>query len=468
MTTVVDKDVEVTRVVEPRFLTLTGKPANQIAFKVIRDDNGETTMTAPMIQRKRTKRSEALLSITFDEDTSEEEVKAKLSEWGIENYEIETTADGKKKAKCAQRSDAASPTMDVRLGDNIVATVLKPISNSASDKKIGLRVVRIDFDADYFETTEQVSEWLTKKRIDFSETDVENSDQAITVRRHAVEENAELRKVTVDDGVHFVVIREDEEESDIPDEYVSVINDTAYGRWGWGQLDFAAALADVEFCSYTEQALYYLNSVLDDIIFYSDLPVNLRKDLIKSTLTQFGDYVVALLDALPARVVVANRSIHEKEKVMSKKEVDQSGTPETDAATTDTAGTDTGAAAEEGTISRADVATMIGEAVTGLAAQIADLKAALPAAPAKDDGDDAARRSDGTSGDDDTSKPDANTEALQAIMRSVQELTTAVGGMGDRVQSLESSTVVRSDEGDGKQVERKDVFQGMFGGKAKA
>jgi hypothetical protein len=166
------------------------------------------------------------------------------------------------------------------------------------------------------------------------------------------------------------------------------------------------------------------------------------------------------LDALPAQVVIASRSIREKEKSMSvhKEDKKPDAAPATEAGTTD----DTPVAA----ISRTDVEAMIGTAMEGVSAQLAALQAAITAAPAAGE---PAQRTDGTPAEGEGEpKPAGADDSTQTILRSIQELTTVVGGVADRLQSLESSTVVRSDAGDGKQVERKDVFQGVFGGRATA
>ncbi len=468
--TEVTKDVEVARIVQPKFLSLVGAPANQIAFKVIRDDNGETTMTAPHIQRKRVRRSEPLVSIDFGLATTNDQIAQTMADWGIAEYSIEESAD-KRTVRCSDAGDA--PTMQINVGNGVVATILKPISQRSDVAKPHVAVSSIEFAADYFPDVEDISAWCTRNHVDFSNLAVENGAQQTVARRSVtVADGEETRKIEVDNGVQFVVARADVQ--DIPGDFIVVVNDAAYGSWGWGQLDFAATMADREFSNAADDAIYTLRNVAERIIFYSELPINVRKDLITSAAGQFADYIVTLMDALPARVVVANRSILEKEKLMSKdkgqdgqavERQDQTDVNDKATATgaTGSADNSTEAAAPNGDgITRADVEKMIGDAVTGIASQIADLKTALtPAA-------EPAQRSDGAGEAEE--KPAAGEEAsgetLREVLRSIKDLGEVVKGMTDRVQSLEGTTVVRSDAADDKQVpaQRKDVFKGMFGG----
>lgn len=461
--TEVTKDVEIARLVTPKFLSIVGKPANQVAFKVIRNDNGETTMTAPHIQRKRaTKRSDPLVSVTFGLAETDDAIKQTMADWGVTEFSVEVTADSKV-VRCSDAGDAE--TISITLG-GAVATILKPISQTADTVRRGVAVASIEFASDYFPEVADISAWCASHNVDFSEVAVQNGTQHSVVRRDvSLEAGAETRKVQVDAGVQFVVARADA--NDVPPEFIAIVNDAAYGNWGWGQLDFAATMADVEFCDVSQEATYTLNRVIDRILFYSDLPIALRKELIVSATSQFSEFIVTLMDALPARVVVANRSTSDKEKSMSKakgqdgKTVERQDTPTDDKAGT-TPVTAPADAAADASISRTDVEKMIGDAVSGLSTQIADLSAKLaPAATQRSDEAGAGEVKDEKS----APSEDATGETLQAVLRSVKELGDSVKTVVDRVQSLEGSTTVRSDssDGEGKPTQRKDVFKGMFG-----
>ena len=468
----VTKSVNMARMGQPRFLSLVGLPANQVAFKVIRNDNGELTMAAPHIARKRnTQRSDTLVSIEFELETSDDTIKSTMADWGVTDYTVETTAD-KKVVKCA---DAGTKSvMRIDMGGK-VATILKPISNS-SENKPHISVVRYTFDKEAFPVEDDIGIWMRSHHIDFSGDKVENQDLAITVTRGApLAEGEDTRTLEVDTGVRLTVCRADTQ--DVPDDLIAVVNDTAYGSWGWGQLDFTATMADVEFCEVGREAMETLDSVIRNILFYSDLPVAVRKDLVVRATSQFSDFIVTLMDALPARVVVANRSLTPKETPMSNATA-ATGTTTTadpvvaDATTADAKSAmtcvscgcktakraeacpecgapDPSVAKKSDTLTRADVAQMITEAVTSALAAQAVVRSEPAATPAADPAPAPA------------ASP-VESELLVAI-RSVQALGESVKAVAERVQSLEGATTVRSDGGDGKQTARKDVFAGMFG-----
>jgi hypothetical protein len=473
----VEKDISLTRIVKPRFLSLVGTPANQIAFKVVRGDTGEEK-TVPHITRKRpTRRADAVVMFTFDLEYSDDEIRSALAAWGITDAVI-TEEDGKKRVKCSDAADA--PTLTVTLGKGQSVSILKPISKQRSDKS-AIAVAHIEFAKDYFPDEADIVEWCRRHEVDISAAAVENGDHQTVVRRSVqIGEGEETRKIEVDAGVQFAVVRA--EEADVPQAFYTVVNDAAYGSWGWGQLDFLATMYDVEFCNLAGQAIRTLQDVAERIIYYSDLPLSVRKELITSAAGQFADFLVTLMDALPARVVVANRSIPEKEISMSKAKGQdgqnaerQDKTDATAAATTEAqaSGEETTTTPAAETITRADVEKMIGDAMAGISGQIAELSAKLTA-PAEGT---TAQRSDGTANGD-GGKPaaeNASGELLQVVQRSFTELSDSiksvaesVKGVSERVQSLEGNTVVRNDGGDQKQTTRKDVFVGIFGGGKRA
>lgn len=455
-----NKDVEIARLVTPRFLSLVGLPANQVAFKIIRDDNGDPTMTAPHIQRKRaSRRADRLVSIDFDLSTSEEDIGKAMEEWGIDKYKIETTEEGRR-VLCSDAGGA--PTMRIHMGDGRVATVLQPISNTTADQeKPHVAVVRMEFAADYFPSTADVESWCRKHAVDFDTSAIQNAEQEIVVSRGVkVGLGDETRVVQVDDGVQFVVARA--EAQDIPDPFIVVISDTAYGNWGWGQLDFTAVMADVEFSEVSQEAIRNLNRVIERILYSSDLPITVRKELISRAAGQFAEFISGLMDALPARVVIANRSTFDEEKSMKPKEKKEEAAPAGTEQTADTA------------VSRSDVEKLVNDAVGGLAVQIAELTTKLSTIEAGQQGETTARTDEGGAGGAEgkgeaeagtgEGKEEAGGETLAEVLRSVTAIAQAVTSVSDRVGALEGGTTVRSDDRDAEQkVIKKDVFRGVFG-----
>lgn len=457
------KKVNLTKMVDPKFLTLTGSPANQTAFKIIRKD-GET-MNMQHVQRKRIRRSDSLVSVTFEEGLDEAGVKVVLAEWGIEDFTIEVSGD---RLKAVLRSDA-NGTMDVVTPDGRTLTVLKPISNSTSDEKKNIAVTRMDFAKDSFPELSDVTDWLKRNDIDEKSVKIVPGDTVTSVQRSDAQD-ADTRTLVVDQGVTFNIVRADT--ADIPATFVTVVSDTAFGNWGWGQLDFAAVMADKEFSNAAEDAIYSLRSVLDRIMFYSDVPIAIRKDLVRSAVNQFADYAISLMDALPSKVVVAIRNDFQKEKEVTKAasgtpaarqdDATKSGTGQPGAAST-TEETKAPAADTQDTataVTREDVAAMIAEGNKALSEQIAALTTAV------------AQRSD-TKPVESEQKADETKESeptLADVMRSVKGLADELNGIKDSVTTLESGTVVRSDGGDKTTPpgQTKDVFRGMFGGRREA
>lgn len=461
------KEVNLTKVVTPKFLTLTGSPANQTAFKVVRKD-GEA-MNMQHVQRRRVQRNDALISVTFEEGLDEAGVTAVMNEWGFTTFTVETSGD---RLKAVLRTDVEAPTMAVTI-DGRSCEVLKPISNSTSDVKKGVAVSRMDFAADAFPTVEEVKDWCQRNDIDTTDMSFKSNDTATSVQRLDAKDT-ETHSIEVESGVCFAVIRADV--ADIPVKFIEVISDTAYGQWGWGQLDFSASLADQEYTEASRAAMRTLEDVLHRIQFYSDVPVTLRKDMIRNACSQYADHVVALIDALPNKVVVAIRSSSSKENPVTTAKPNASDAARTDAEkdkkqpVVDAARTDAkGEADKTAPVTRGDVETMIASAVTASTAGIATTVAeAVTAAFAAQRGD---KKPEAKEGDDTTQRSDAE-PTLGDVMSAVRELGTAVKTIRADVDAIDGGTVVRNDGGDIKSpvtdVVRKDVFVGMFAGGKKA
>lgn len=459
------KEVNLTRVVTPKFLTLTGMPANQTAFKVVRKDGEE--MSLQHVQRRRVQRNDALVSVTFEEGLDEAGVTAVMSEWGFTTFTIETSGD---RLKAVLRSDEKLETMAVTV-DGRVCEVLKPISNSTSDTKKAVSVARMDFAVDAFPTVEEVKEWCQRNDIDTTDLTFKSTDLVTSVQRFDAKDE-ESHSINVESGVDFRVIRADV--ADIPAKFVTVISDTAFGSWGWGQLDFSAYLADQEFTEASRDAMYALREVLDRIQFYSDVPLQLRKDMIRNACNQYADHVVALMDALPSKVVVAIRSSSAKENPVTTAKTGAPAAQRTDAAgtkpadeTTNAAPSGTPAVPDNTPVSRADVEAMLKEATTaavsGLSEQIAALTQAVTAQRA-----DPAKQGEGEATN--TGATEDKEPTLADVMRSVKALGDQVTGLKANVDAIEGGTVVRNDGGEPRQpgAGEKDVFRGVFGKRAQA
>jgi hypothetical protein len=286
-------------------------------------------------------------------------------------------------------------------------------------------------------------------------------------RRAEVPDKAEIGKVEIADGVIAHVTRQ--EQTDVPAEMYGVVSEAAYGSWGWGQLDFGAVLADVEFTEATREAVDVLHRVLTDILFWSSLPLAVRKELVARATSQFTSYVIELMDALPPKTVMINRSMKEQE--MTKKDEGKQQSAEDIKRAEDEAkakaeadakaAADAAAQAEaQKPVTRAEVAQIVTEAV----------KAAFEALAPKKAGDEKPADQPAKAEDkpaDENGKAilrslEAVSEGMKAVTETVKGLSEAQGKIVERIERVEGTTTVRSDGKDGKPGSG-DVFKGMFG-----
>ena len=299
----------------PHWLSVVRKPANQRSFVIVRDAEGREVHSKRVPRadpkpapRKPSRRSATnpVIAITFPQGIDEENARAALGRFGYDSYALTLNDAG---AWVAVREDLtlatipAESTSQIRLtGDGVVATIEGENIGVPGDKKIGVSIARYEFSDKTFDN-EKIAEWFSKNGVDFSGTVVENRDESLLcVEAKSVESGTEIRRMEVEPGVIFAVFRD--EESDIPAGYIEVVNEAAYGSWGWGILDFGAALANCTVFDALRESMWLLYDVIEQILFYSDLPVDGRKTLADRALTQFSDYVGTLFDTLPRQVLL--------------------------------------------------------------------------------------------------------------------------------------------------------------------
>lgn len=462
-----EKDVSLAKMKEPQFLTLTGLPANQVGFKVVRNDTEQEKMTNAAstghVRRVRTQRRSAVLYLEFPAGTTDQTIMDTAKEYGLDGYTVEDRADG---TRCLRRSDSAEATDAVRVtGPNSVVIGMKradPVEVSAAQQTLDqdkpyIDVVALEFNKCEFASVEAVEEFLRRNDIDFLEGGIQNTDQSFVVRRSEYAQDTETRTVVVQSGVSAVVVRADVQDPNAASPVIAVVNELAYGNYGWGQLDFNASMADAEFSNAADDALYRFRNVVNQILFYSPLPVSVRKELVTRAAGQFATYVNTLLDGLPAQVIMVARSSQEtrKEGSMSKADANTAGGQEAQQAATAAS-----AAAAEATvtISRSDLEKMISEAV--------DARIAATAKPA----DAPAPGAEGTQ----VSRSDAVPADMEVVLqRSMAPLVEGMKTLTERLSAIEGSTTVPPSTPDpstqSTEVKRTDVFAGaVFGRRAKA
>jgi hypothetical protein len=461
---VVTKEVEVSTMHEPKFLTLTKKPANEIGFKIVRsDNNGEENemadaKTAFANRKRRVRNAErsSLLYLEYPKDSTEEDVKRSVEEMGLEGYEIVKDEDGSIGVLRSDLTQIPEDVITVKLSGGIIAGVSRKDipAPSVSDPTPHVAVVSLRFDPEQFPSEESISDYLQRNDIDIPETGLDNTDNVISVVLKRADENAEVREVEVDEGVIASVVRS--EVWYVPAPYVEVVSETSYGQWGWGQYDFGAILADKEFSEAADRANYVLKSLLDRILFYSSLTIAARKDLVSRATEQYAAYINSLLDALPTKVIIANRSDKDtKESDMSKKEKTETGAENKTVDRSDEEKKNE--TSNEAPITRSEVATMIVEGVKAGIAEAVKEGSLIARSDESSEGNDAGGEADGEGKEEVT---------LKEVLRSVGELANSMKTLTEKVSEIEGGTIVRSDEGDGesekKETQRKDPFKGMF------
>jgi len=436
---------------KPKMLSMVGLPANQTGFKIVRSDTeGAPKMRTPLLRR--TKRSEEpgpILQLTFPPDANEEFVEAALKNYGLSGYRIEKTENTIVAIRADLKSISNDTTMAIKLNEEgLTATIARMAdATPAVGEKAALTVAHMNFDAAKY-TLEDVKRWVAEKCVDGTVEEPQNPDECYVVRRSAVPEGEETRQMALEDGITAVIVRSDV--ASIPDGFVAVVNEAAYGNWGWGQLDFAAAMADQEFSVAMEDSIYMLKSILLDIVIWSRLSLDMRKELANRALAQFGEYVGTVMDSLPRQLLVSVvRSAKPNQENLMTTAASGAATPEAKPIEVQKA---------DSPLTRAEVTEMIRSGVIeGVKAAFEAAKPAgveLTAAPA-------AVAAVAAPASETLSRSD-----IKAIMEEVMKPVT------ERVESLAGQTLVRSQqessppaskEGESKE-KTTDVFRGAFSG----
>lgn len=452
---------------KPEFISLVAAPANQKPFSVIRsEDGGKTTKInrTPRTARRgvaqeppaaSVKRDESgILVITFPADYKEEDAVATIETFGLSGYTLSLNGNH----YVATRSDVdlqsvANSKNQIRVtSDGVTLTMDEDVYTAPEHQPVeGVAVVAYEFNKKTFDET-SVLDWISKNSIDIAKDAAQNSDDVnISVQRREVEEGTEVRRIEVEAGVVAVIARS--ESYDVPEASIGVV-EAAYGGWGWGQMDFMASMADDAFCSAFDRAMGSLSSVLRRIVYYSELPLDLRKTLVSNATSQFAAFVNGAIDALPRQVLllqaVRSDADHQPEESHMNTAEQAAKAEEVKRAEAEAAAAKQ---AEEDAkpVTRGELAALI----------TAGIQAALPATQAAKE--ETVARSE--------SSEETNKAAVQSESITRSDLTAAfadaIKPVMERMDKLESTTVVRDTGGDAKQVEKpapkkQSVFRGAF------
>lgn len=401
-------------------------------------------MKPPLVRRARRADKNLIVSLTFPPEYTDEQVNSRMQDFGLSGYDV-TRSEG---SVVAKRSDlkSISNTLSIRLTQDGIVAEVERTDTPAENPKAYVAVTSMTFRAEKF-TSEQVQEWLASHKIEAGGVATAEGDGDFVVVRQEVPEGEETRVVEIADGVSVTVVRADAQ--DIPEGFVAVVNECCYGNWGWGQLDFNAAMADEEFTEVMDDAMYRLRDVLRNILLYSALPLAERKVLAARALDQFGAFTANVLDSLPRTVLVAvARSASTPKEIPVTQKTTEGGAAEQPAATDDNK-----------PVTRSELRQALAEALASLT-----VKPVERSEGGKDDDTKAAQAPTGT----EPAAP-AAAAAPAAITRSDLEavVSEAVKPLLERLQAVEGTTVVRSDAGDAvvqkKEPQKggeKDVFRG--------
>lgn len=254
--------------------------------------------------RMRSDQTANLISIDIPEGLTDQEAADLFATFGLgDGYELVIDERGcKKVSKKRADEDDAEPTQttSVTLPNGLTAHVKSsamPAVEATSVVNIAVTAVR--FDQTY--SAADAAAWLENNQVDYLPGRVEQRADGIVALRS--DNDAATKEIRVDEGVTVLVVPA--AECDIPASLTSGVIETAYGRWGWGQLDFVAMMADREFSEAADDGISRLRSILDDILLYSDLPLDTRKLLASRACAQFATYIGVLIDNLPRGVLAA-------------------------------------------------------------------------------------------------------------------------------------------------------------------
>ena len=146
------KEVSVASAVAPVSLTLTRTPANQVAFRVVRGDNGEeVSVPVKRVRRQRADSRSAFLSVTFPAGTSREDAEAEAKNFGLDGYDITETDSGELVLRRSDTAEADAPTIRVSLGNGRFVTMLRTDTGEATRPDSGLKLISISLDKEVFQ-----------------------------------------------------------------------------------------------------------------------------------------------------------------------------------------------------------------------------------------------------------------------------------------------------------------------------
>lgn len=330
------KLAQIAQATSPRYLSMVKTPANRTGFKVIRsDEDTDPEDTEGKFKATRSRRMDSkdgMLYIALPTDFTEDQAKEVMVQFGLEeDYEVQMEEGQVHLVRGDMVGVEMPTTVSIRLDNKATAYVSESsFSNTLSlrsDNAIGGAVLSgIEFEG---HDEDFVKSFLEEKGI--SEENIERIDDETFYVPHKHTDALRTDRVNIADGVNARIYRADS--NDIPESIQRGVVETAYGNYGYGQLDFYAGLMDAMYTDAAYDAVYRLSDILRDITIYSGLNLSSRIDLMNNALSQYGFYMAELMNSLPRSVVSIMTS--DISKTSDKEEIDMAGETKKDDATTD-------------------------------------------------------------------------------------------------------------------------------------
>ena len=306
--TQVKRKGELLEVTKPVALSLVGKPANRIGFRIIRSEteNGvDMVQLRPVMagrQHRVNHRIEGLLAIYLPVEAGENDAWEVVEKYSLqEEFSLYRKEDGQLVLIRNDVDTLPAGLVRIDLGEGVMAAVAFERSEAQGN---GVAVVSLEFDERY--TPQDIKAFLADHGITVSPNNVEAVEGGHCVSRSVVEAGEPTHKVTLQEGVTAVIAQR--QVDDIPAGVYPVVMEEAYGLWGWGQLDFFAMVADEYFTDNGIAAIQALDSLLFKIVLDSGLPLEERGALVDRALEQFSVYIRSLMAMLPKEVLLNLRA----------------------------------------------------------------------------------------------------------------------------------------------------------------
>jgi len=279
------------------------------------------------------------------------------------------------------------------------------------------------------------------------------------------------------------------QDSDIPTRIYRSVIEEAYGSWGWGMIDFNQAMADAIFTRDVSEANRMLWDILDNILFYSYLPLADRQALVMNALNQFAVWLANLMSALPRAMTEPNVTVdlnsqgtrddnaapsenspseETKETADMGKKPDEQKAQGTENQETverqdpDASEKETTVTETEETTQRAEVTEEVAEDTEKVFTRSEAEEIAAAAVTAYQDKQEQAKR-------EDASPAGIAAAVAAAIGEALAPVVQRVDGLAGKVDALSSATVVREDDPDNtsdketdEEIARHDPYRGAI------